>query len=352
MGRRAKNKQGDPAPFSEVQENAGRPSQKKLDKRKADEVDSSSKRPTKKAKEIDIRPGKSARSPAPKGKEKNAVKGEAKAKAGEPKKQQARFEEDEGAGGSEVWEDVEDDGDLQTQAQCVRLKWDSHIGTHIVLPVGHYSAGATKTRSLDSRVISTTLIWMAWTKSTYISEAYLCSLLIRTHSDDLMKGPVQELDLWSDDEDEEELPAKLRNKKSKQADRPLKIIPTASDASSDDSDGDEDGPITMKNIEVRSRALDAKAAREAQLDIEEMQEAALAGEESGNDFADADMDEEGDRGEGTEEFVLPTAEEREEEKKRGGPDVHTVQRRMRECVRLLGNLKRLAAKGRCVHFSS
>ena len=176
-----------------------------------------------------------------------------------------------------------------------------------------------------------------------------CYLLIRSLSDDLLRGPAQELDFSSDDE-EDELPVKLKSKKSKQADRPLKIIPTASDGSSDESDEeeDEDGPITLKNIEARSRALDAKAAREAQLDLEEMQQAELAGEEDGDDFADADMDEEGEGGEDSEGFVLPTAEEREEEKKRGGPDVHTVQRRMRECVRVLGNFKRLAAKGRCV----
>ncbi|KII89210.1 hypothetical protein PLICRDRAFT_110140 [Plicaturopsis crispa FD-325 SS-3] len=45
-------------------------------------------------------------------------------------------------------------------------------------------------------------------------------------------------------------------------------------------------------------------------------------------------------------FVLPTTEEREAEKKAGGPDVNVVQRRMRECVRILGNFRRLAAKGR------
>ncbi len=172
----------------------------------------------------------------------------------------------------------------------------------------------------------------------------------------MLKGPVQELDLGSDDDDDEpELPVKLKGKKSKQQERPLKIIPTGSDASSDESDGDEDededGPITMKNMEARSRALDARAAREAELNAEELRQAELAGEQSGDDLADADdvdMDEEGEGADDSEGFVLPTAEEREEEKKRGGPDVHTVQRRMRECVRILGNFKRLAAKGRCV----
>ena len=46
--------------------------------------------------------------------------------------------------------------------------------------------------------------------------------------------------------------------------------------------------------------MDAKAAREAQLDLEEMQQAELAGEEDGDDFADADMDEEGEGGEDSE----------------------------------------------------
>ncbi|KAM5533269.1 hypothetical protein V8D89_013046 [Ganoderma adspersum] len=317
MGRRAKNKQGDPAAFAEVQENAGRPSQKKLGKRKADDVDSSSKRPTKKVKESDARPGKPPTSTTAKSKEKIVVKGEVKAKADKPKskKKQARFEDEgEGAGSSEGWEDVEDNDNLQTQAKSLfhGSDEDEFVGFDGDL------------NDFDMEAVE--------------------------DDDDLLRGPTQELDLGSDDEEEEEeVPVKLKSKKSKQADRPLKIIPTVSDASSDESDedeDDEDGPVTMKNIEARSRALDAKAAREAELDIEEMQQAALAGEESGDDFADADMDEEGEGEEGSEEFVLPTAEEREGEKKKGGPDVHTVQRRMRECVRVLGSFKRLAAKGR------
>ena len=103
----------------------------------------------------------------------------------------------------------------------------------------------------------------------------------------------------------------------------------------------------MANMEARSKALDAQAAREAQLDLEELQQAAQAGEEDA-DFADEEDEDEEMDGEGgeTEAFHLPTAEEREEEKKAGGPDVHTVQRRMRECVRVLGNFKKRAAPGR------
>ncbi|KAH9857022.1 NOL1/NOP2/sun family RNA met [Lenzites betulinus] len=308
MGRRAKNKQGDPSPLGDARENAGRPSQKKLGKRKADDVEAPSKRPAKKARESESKPVKSALA-----KPKAAAKGEAKAKSDKPKptkSKQARFEDqDEGAGSSEGWEDVEEDEDIQAHAKSLFHGSD------------------------DEEVVG--------------FEGDLNDLEIE--DDDMFNAPAQELDLGSDEEDEPELPTKGR--KSKQRDRPLKIIPTGSDASSDDSDEeDEDGPITMKNMEARSRALDATAAREAKLNAEEIRQAELDGEMSDDDLADADdidMDEEGEGGEeGEEGSPLPTAEELEEEKKRGGPDVQTVQRRMRECVRVLGNFKKYAAKGR------
>ena len=104
----------------EVQENAGRPSQKKLGKCKADEVETGSKRPTKKAKEAEARVDKPAKPSATKGKVATASKKDGKSKSDKPKskKQPVRFEdEDEGAGSSEGWEDVEDDGDLQKRAK-------------------------------------------------------------------------------------------------------------------------------------------------------------------------------------------------------------------------------------------
>ena len=128
MGRRAKTKQGDPAPLVEVQENAGRPSQKKLGKRKADDGESASKRPAKKVKETSAKPAKAPA--AAKGKEKTALKA-AKAKADQPtpkKQKRARFDdedEDEGAGSSEGWEDVEDDGDLKAEAKYVYFSYSS-----------------------------------------------------------------------------------------------------------------------------------------------------------------------------------------------------------------------------------
>lgn len=98
----------------------------------------------------------------------------------------------------------------------------------------------------------------------------------------------------------------------------------------------------MANMEARSRALDAQAVLEADLDAEEMQFQAEEDEEDDDVDMEGEIDEDGDA------FQLPTSEERAEEKKNGGPDVHVVQRRMRECVRIMGNFKRLAAKGRLV----
>ena len=105
------------------------------------------------------------------------------------------------------------------------------------------------------------------------------------------------------------------------------------------SDEDDEGPTTMANMETLSRALDARAAREAELDVEELQEAAIGAEDDDADMQ-AGMDEDG------EPFHLPSAEERAKEKRVGGPDVVLVQKRMKECVRVLGNFRKLAAKGR------
>ncbi|KAF9053574.1 NOL1/NOP2/sun family putative RNA met [Hymenopellis radicata] len=156
--------------------------------------------------------------------------------------------------------------------------------------------------------------------------------------DEPLRGPVQEFD-WSD-EDEEELPIQSsKSKKSKQSERPLKIIPTGSD----NSDSDDDEPVTMANMEARSRALDAQALEEAELDADELRQAAFNEEDDEDEF---DMDDAEDEVGDEDKFHLPTAEEREVEKTQGGPDVQTVQRRMRECARVLGRFKKLAEPGR------
>ena len=126
--------------------------------------------------------------------------------------------------------------------------------------------------------------------------------------------------------------------------------PESSDSeNSGDDDGDEGakGKTTIANIEARSRAMDAEAAREAELDMKELQDAAAAGEIESDDLEDMDHDE-ADDGEGgpNEPVKVLTSSEREAEKKAGGPDVFTVQRRLRHCVRVLKNFKKLG-KGRC-----
>ena len=112
-------------------------------------------------------------------------------------------------------------------------------------------------------------------------------------------------------------------------------------SSSDEDSGEEDERITIGNMEKLSRALDAEAAREAELDVEEMQNATLADEDADADLEDENVEEEG------EPFRLPTIQEREEEKK-GVSDVQVVQRRMRHCVRVLRHFGKLAEKDRSV----
>jgi 25S rRNA (cytosine2870-C5)-methyltransferase len=92
----------------------------------------------------------------------------------------------------------------------------------------------------------------------------------------------------------------------------------------------------MKNMEARSRALDKRAQKEADLDMAELQDAAHG---EADDEGEFDGEEEGD-------FVLPTAEEREKEKASGGTPLHVLQKRMHECVRILGDFKKFGQKNR------
>ncbi|KAA1474912.1 NOL1/NOP2/sun family putative RNA met [Dentipellis sp. KUC8613] len=289
MGRRAKNKQGDPTPIESRE--TTKPSQKKLGKRKAEPEADESKRPAKKVKEVvgDVK------------KSKNSVGGKKAAKKSSKAdlKKATSWDEEDADGSGDGWEDVADDAEL----------------------LGGSDDDAFEGLSGDLDEFD-------------------------VEGDDSPRLPAQELDLGSDDDEEEPIQlTKLKSKKSKQADRPVKIIPTGSDASSDsdEDEEDEDGPTTLANMEARSRALDARALREAELDAEELQAAEEAGEGDGEFDEVEDMEDEEMEVDG-EEFVLPTAEEREKEKHAGGPDVHLVQRRMRECVRVLGHWKRLGEK--------
>ena len=156
-------------------------------------------------------------------------------------------------------------------------------------------------------------------------------------SDEPLGGPTQEFDFDTDDEGSDVLIKKtnLRN-------QPLSNTFGGPDDSG--SSEDEDEPITMANMEARSRALDVRAAAEAKLDAEEFRVGAASGEDE--DYMDIDRvgDEEGDVN--AEPFHLPTTAERESEKQSGGPDLDVVQRRIKECVRVLGKFSRLAEKGR------
>ena len=100
-------------------------------------------------------------------------------------------------------------------------------------------------------------------------------------------------------------------------------------------------------MEALSRAMDAEAEREAGLDMQELQDAAAAGEMENDGLEDMEDDDGDDEeGEPSEPVKILTPEEREAEKQAGGPDVFTVQRRLRHCVRVLENFKKLG-KGRC-----
>ena len=112
----------------------------------------------------------------------------------------------------------------------------------------------------------------------------------------------------------------------------------SSDSDADENE-DEDAPITASNFAARSRALDARTAREAQLDMEEFQMAAQVEADEFDGVDDMDDDEEEVDVPGAEDLILPTPEERAEEKRSGGPEVHVVQKRMRECVRILKRWK-------------
>lgn len=137
----------------------------------------------------------------------------------------------------------------------------------------------------------------------------------------ISRGPVQDLDLGSSSDEDS------GSEKDSLID-------------DDDEDEDEDEPkVTAKNIESLSRKLDKRAAREAELDLLENQQ----------DDDEEDLDEDMEGGREVTIFDLPTAEEREVEKAKGqAVDPREVDKRIKDCVRVLTDFKRLAAKGRCV----
>lgn len=173
-------------------------------------------------------------------------------------------------------------------------------------------------------------------------------------SDEPLRAPAQEFDFDTDSEGNTDLSTTKR--KSKLLGHSLKSILTGSESGFSDSEdsgseGGREGPkgkTTLANMEARSRAMDAEAAKEAELDMQEFQDAVAAGEVEDDGLNGVDGDEGDDEEGGSSEPVkVLTLEEREAEKKAGGPDVFTVQRRLRHCVRVLQNFKTLG-KGRYV----
>ena len=100
----------------------------------------------------------------------------------------------------------------------------------------------------------------------------------------------------------------------------------------------------MANMAARSRKLDALATAEGEMDEKELQMAA-ENDEDDDDMA-TDGEEDADGNIDGESFHLPTPAERDEEKAKGEPDVHAVQRRMQHCVRVLAKFNQRAEKGR------
>ncbi|KAH8117345.1 NOL1/NOP2/sun family RNA met [Phellopilus nigrolimitatus] len=288
MGRRAKNKQSAPTPLTE-KNNGDRPSYKKLGKRK--QSPEQENRPAKKVKAKE----------APKSLS-NSKDRKAKGKPANPKGDDD--DEVEESGGS-AWEDVDEDS---LKAEKKALFDDSE----------NEQAG-------------------------FLGD--LDDLSGEDENDEfsLPNGTAKELDLGSSSEDE--VPP---TKKSKSKSKPAKPTPGSDSDDSDDSDADSDEErITAVNFEARARALDEQAALDAELDAEELRQAALAygsDEDEMEGQGEDDMDETG-QGDG-DGFVLPTAEEREEERKSGVQDLGAVQRRLRHCARVLSKFGKLGGKDR------
>ncbi|KAF8163211.1 NOL1/NOP2/sun family-domain-containing protein [Crassisporium funariophilum] len=295
MGRRAKNKQAAP----ESMEPKVYPTSKKLGKRKADNIEDekSSSRPIKKHRDSN-------------GKGKPTAKSTTKPAKSPSNKKKVGTSSD--ADGSDGWDDVEDGVDFKTLTKTL-------------------SHGSDDDENIQSGLDD-------------------LELDDEMDDDEPLRGPLQEFDFGSDEEDEVEPAPSSRTKKSKQSERPKKIIPTASDNSSDDSDDEEeeeDEPVTMANMAARSRKLDALAAAEAEVDVEELlQTGGLEADDDEDDDVDMEGDENADGDIDAEPFHLPTPAEKEEEKATGGPDLHIVQRRMRECVRVLAKFSKRAEPGR------
>lgn len=116
--------------------------------------------------------------------------------------------------------------------------------------------------------------------------------------------------------------------------------------SGDDSDSDSDEErVTAGNFERKARELDKQAALDAELDAQELREAALELGSDDEDMLEEEDDDEKGQGDG-DGFELPTPEEREEERRSGAQDLQMVKHRMEHCARVLSKFSKLGAKNR------
>ena len=162
-------------------------------------------------------------------------------------------------------------------------------------------------------------------------------------------GEAQELELGSSDDEEEEVPKKSLKSKQKRAKAVDFLSDEESSEGSSHSDSDEER-ITAANFERKARELDKQAALDAELDAQELREAALAiGSDDEEMVSEGEEDETG-QGDG-DGLELPTAEEREEERRSGAQDLQVVKHRMEHCARVLTKFSKLGAKGRLVRQS-
>lgn len=282
MGRRAKNKQAAPEPLLE----RASLSDKKLGKRKQEPVHDT--RPSKKVKAKESVSSRNSRN-----------------KLGKVERKELKDYDSEGEGSG--WDDVEDEEGLNAEKRTLFDDSDEE-------------------------------------KSGFVGD--LGDLSGEDDDFSIPNGDAQELDLGSSDSDESNVsPKKAQIKLPRKPSKASKDTESDSESSSNE-DSDEER-ITAANFEARARALDEKAILDAELDAEELRQAALAQGSDDDEVVgenDVDMDEAGE-GDG-DGLVLPTAEEREEERKTGAQDLNMVHRRMKHCARVLSNFKRLGAKDR------
>lgn len=110
--------------------------------------------------------------------------------------------------------------------------------------------------------------------------------------------------------------------------------------------GGEDDDDDVEGAETGSEGEEGDADG---ADLNEDELAFLDGEGGPDEDLSEDeeeFDEEEDDDAAGADFMLPTLEEREEERTRGGPELQVVQMRIQEIVAILGNFKRLAKDGR------